>query len=452
MTVALTNCISCHSIRKYGSKETESPLPRIGVTYLLNPYDNSQFGDRVLGSFLPAFFICQDLQKEFPCCRLIGSNPSDAQDFGKLQIGQQLLLAKDLIGPEEKLSRHYDYTITVEPDPTSPLMSALQRVQTTNNASMIDLTKTPPVMRAILMKNGKLESQIRIEGNRFAASIESLTRKVPSEKSILIEIPYSTVSEVDWKNFVIAEGKFPILFSPVNLSDPTIRDQIKSLVSPTKFVPEIPFKAGFIPVVMNVRTGGNSDSSLTVKRYPAKFPPFEWYVQATKELKKKFPNQKMQIHIATDGDPAQVRQELEKRCQDTGIQDVEFTYLKKEALPENANLMEMDLWGAKKIKALICADSAFGALIGCNADADSLDYILTPKATAHPVPSRLLLPAAKREGNREKHIDLFANAKTTEIQGNQYRIDPKQTQITDFLAIRRYKKLQSALSYLWIKV
>ena len=109
LTRAISPLSSIEAVSFDGQNSQRSPLPRIGVIYASNPYDRSMFGDRILGSVGAAYLICLELQREFPDCGLLAV-PEFARDLSKVEIGDAIPSLSE---------EHYEYAISIEPDPNS---------------------------------------------------------------------------------------------------------------------------------------------------------------------------------------------------------------------------------------------------------------------------------------------------------------------------------------------
>ena len=402
LTRAISPLSSIEAVSFDGQNSQRSPLPRIGVIYASNPYDRSMFGDRILGSVGAAYLICLELQREFPDCGLLAV-PEFARDLSKVEIGDAIPSLSE---------EHYEYAISIEPDPNSPLMRALEEAQKNRDATQIDLEKTAPLMQAVLRKGEDVLSARTIRGTQIPAAVAELLSSLPPSAAVLVEIPYSPFSEFDRRNWLLAEGRAPLPPSLIDLADPEIRRKLLPLVTPNHPVPQISFLEGHIPAMLHVRTGRNIDSDPTIRRYPAKFPSLAWYVDAIGLLQAEYPATPIHIHIATDNEGGKIRDSLESLCRERGLAQIRFSYTEETDFPPGTNLMEVDLWGAKEAKAVISADSSFGAIVGLYANPD---FILTPELSS-PVDSAIEIPLFGKESRK---ADSFENRAVRLIRGRQ---------------------------------
>ncbi len=400
-------------------KSWEHPFPKRAITHHLNPYDNSQFGDRLLGSFASAYLIWDGVKQQFPEVGFIGKNQ---KDFTSLQVFDEMTCFADY---NDQLDQHYDYKIRFRADPQSCLVKQIMQAQTTHEISLQDLEGFSFEMQAVLLCGETEIEQISFQGKEIVHCLNQLIQKVPIDDSLLIEVPYCSFSEFDLKNYVTAEGRMPLLGSLIDLEDSSTRKKLQSVVRPKEQVSQIPFEEGCVPVVMQVRTGGNFDSQATIQRYPGKFPPLSWYVMAIRQLQERFKDQKIQIHIAIDKDAESVKKQLSELFLVEGIQNVAFTPSPNAEI----DLWKMDLWGGYNIKALICADSSFGSIIGLQANEETLEYIIMPKPCSKRESCSIEVVMEINKGFSGQHKDVYANASAVTMAGSQMKIDMEEPRI-----------------------
>lgn len=149
------------------------------------------------------------------------------------------------------------------------------------------------------------------------------------------------------------------IFFRTEWNNPEFRSLVKTLLQPRFSMDTIKPPENMLSVLVHVRTGGGFDALHERLRFPDKFPPHSYYIEALRKLSKHFDHPPIYAYIMTD-DPhvAEIAQHYKSALQ--GRSNIFFDY-RKTATGPSVNVME-DFHSIPNFDCLIRGDSTFSII------------------------------------------------------------------------------------------
>lgn len=171
---------------------------------------------------------------------------------------------------------------------------------------------------------------------------------------------FSTKIEPDTQTLYVIKSHFTSKHG-LGFDDSKMINIMKNLIKPVTSLKTIKLKKNCINVALHVRRGSGGDGPFheNQKKWPTKFPPDSYYLEALRKLSTLYNHQAIHVHIFTDiKNPNKIANKFSKKL---ALNNISFSY---RANNENAHKDTVlnDLFSMVKCDALIRGTSGFAKI------------------------------------------------------------------------------------------